>query len=54
VRCPNAERICRDECIWLEQNLLLGPREDMDDIARAFEKIHEHRAELSAAGLHAR
>src|SRR5438552_2878054 len=34
--CPNSELICREQCIWLEQNLLLGPRGDMDDIARAF------------------
>lgn len=36
--CPNSDRICQ-EAIWLEQNLFLGPRKDMDDIARAFEKV---------------
>ena len=45
VECPNAERVC-DRSIWLEQNLLLGTRNDMDDIVAAFQKIHEHRAEL--------
>ena len=43
VRLPNSERICREAGIWLEQHLLLGPREDMDDIADAFAKIYEHR-----------
>ena len=36
--CPNSDRICR-EAIWLEQRMFLGPRKDMDDIARAFEKV---------------
>lgn len=40
---PNSDLICREQCIWLGQNLFLGTQEDMDDIVRAFEKIHEHR-----------
>jgi dTDP-4-amino-4,6-dideoxygalactose transaminase len=47
ARCPNGDLLCREQAIWLGQNLLLGSREDMDDIARAFEKVHEHRAELA-------
>jgi dTDP-4-amino-4,6-dideoxygalactose transaminase len=43
VRCPNSDLICRQQCVWLEQNLLLGRQEDMDDIARAFEKVYENR-----------
>jgi dTDP-4-amino-4,6-dideoxygalactose transaminase len=38
ANCPNSDLICR-EAIWLEQNLFLGPRTDMDDIRRAFEKV---------------
>lgn len=45
--CPNSDLLCREQSIWLEQNLLLGSREDMDDIARAFEKIYEHRQALT-------
>ena len=37
TRCPNSDRIC-NESIWLEQNMFLGSRKDMDDIARAFKK----------------
>jgi len=47
-RCPNSDLICR-QCVWLEQNLFLGSRADMDDIADAFEKIREHRDALNSA-----
>lgn len=45
--CPNAERACR-EAVWLEHRLLLGDQEDMEDIARAVEKVYEGRAELNS------
>jgi dTDP-4-amino-4,6-dideoxygalactose transaminase len=45
---PNSDLICREQGIWLEQSLLLGRRSDIEDIARAFEKIHGQRAALSA------
>ena len=48
TRCPNSDLICREQGVWLEQRLLLGPPEDMDDIAAAFEKIYEQRSALSA------
>ncbi|HOE96039.1 MAG TPA: DegT/DnrJ/EryC1/StrS family aminotransferase [Candidatus Sumerlaeota bacterium] len=38
-RCPNVERACNEEAIWLEHRLLLGTREDMDDIITAFTKV---------------
>lgn len=44
TRCPVAERICADEAVWLTQNLLLGSREDMDDIAEAVAKIRQATA----------
>ena len=47
VRCPNSDLICR-QALWLGQNLLLGPEEDVDDIARGFEKVFAHRDELTA------
>ena len=46
VQCPNSDLICREQCVWLEQNLFLGDRADMDDIASAFEKVYEHRNAL--------
>src|ERR1041385_5179451 len=45
--CPNSDLICREQCIWLEQAMFLGPRADMNDIARAFDKIYENREALS-------
>lgn len=46
VSCPNSDLICREQCVWLEQNLFLGTRADMDDIASAFERVYEQRAAL--------
>jgi hypothetical protein len=48
ARCPNSDLICREQGLWLEQALFLGRRADMEDIAAAFEKVHEHRSALSA------
>jgi dTDP-4-amino-4,6-dideoxygalactose transaminase len=47
VHCPNSDLLCREQALWLEQAMFLGPREDMDDIARAFEKVYDQRAELA-------
>jgi dTDP-4-amino-4,6-dideoxygalactose transaminase len=47
TQCPNSDRICREQGFWIEQSVLLGPRTDMDDIVRAFEKVHEHRSALT-------
>ena len=45
--CPNSDLICREQGVWLEHSMFLGSRADMDDIARAFEKIYENRAALN-------
>ena len=42
---PESERICRDG-IWLEHNLFLGTRQDVDDILNAFEKIQQRTSSL--------
>jgi hypothetical protein len=47
VHCPNSDLICREQGVWLEHALLLGPRADVDDIYRAFAKIHEQRDALA-------
>ena len=46
--CPHAERACR-EAVWLEHRQLLAERDDMEDIVRAIEKIHEHRLDFKPA-----
>jgi len=51
---PVCDRASAGEGAWLYQALLLGSKADMDDIARAFEKIYEHRDELSEASRQSR
>lgn len=53
ARCPTSDLICREQCVWLEQSLFLGSRADIDDIARAFEKVYEHREALSTPRVRA-
>jgi len=45
-KCPVSERACRYEAVWLPQNAFLGTREDMDDIARAIDKVITNKHEL--------
>lgn len=40
-RCPVAERVCAEESCWLSQNMLLGPEQDIHDIADAVAKIQK-------------
>jgi hypothetical protein len=47
VDCPNSDRLCREQALWLEQAIFLGPPGDIDDVAGAFEKLYEHRAALA-------
>ena len=44
--CPANDKLC-EEAVWLTQTMLLGPRQDMDQIAEAVRKIQKH-AELLA------
>ena len=37
--CPMAERLCAQEAVWLTQNVLLGSKDDIDDIVKAIDKI---------------
>jgi len=46
VKLPVAERASYREGLWLPQYVLLGSREDMDDIIAAFEKLRENVDEL--------
>ena len=39
VHCPNSQRLCREQAVWLDQSMLLGSEDDMRDIADAFEKV---------------
>lgn len=46
VKMPAAEKACYYEGLWLPQYVLLGSRDDMDDIISAFEKIKENMDEI--------
>jgi dTDP-4-amino-4,6-dideoxygalactose transaminase len=43
---PENDKLCT-EAVWLTQNLLLGTKQDVDDIADAIIKIHENRDKLA-------
>jgi dTDP-4-amino-4,6-dideoxygalactose transaminase len=43
TNCPNCETICSTQGVWLEHHVLPGAEQDMDDIAAAFEKVHNNR-----------
>jgi dTDP-4-amino-4,6-dideoxygalactose transaminase len=38
----NTERASYGEAVWLPQNVLLGEREDLDDVVMALEKLRNH------------
>lgn len=44
--CPANDRLC-SQAVWLTQNMLLGPRSDMDSIAAAIHRIRRHAADLA-------
>lgn len=44
-QCPANDRLC-EEAGWLTQTMLLGPKEDMEQIVTAVKKIQAHAAEL--------
>lgn len=47
--CPNCDRLV-EETVGFHQRMLLGPRQDMDDIANAIAKTYENRRKLREAG----
>lgn len=51
ARCPRTESICHEQGAWIPHHVLLGSREDMLDIAMAFEKVHRERSQLQSRDL---
>jgi perosamine synthetase len=47
--CPRNDQLCQ-EAVWLSQNVLLGTREQMEQIAAAILKIQRHAAEVARRG----
>lgn len=48
-KCPNNDILCKEEAVWFTQNMLLGTKSDMDDIATAIAKIYKNSGQLSKA-----
>ena len=46
ISLPVVENVCENEDVGFSQAVLLGPKEDMDDIAEAISKVHAHCGEL--------
>lgn len=46
--CPANDALC-DQAVWFTQTMLLGGREDMDQIAAAVRRIQTHAAEVTRA-----
>ena len=46
VKLPATETACYEEGVWFFQNMLLGTKEDMDDIISAMAKIKQNTDEL--------
>src|SRR5206468_3542112 len=48
LNLPNCEAISGGEGAWMYQTVLLGSKEDMDDVVLAAEKVYAHRDALSS------
>ena len=46
--CPQNDKLCK-EAVWFTQNMLIGPRTDMEQLAEAVRKIKAHAGELVKA-----
>jgi perosamine synthetase len=44
-QCPRNDVLC-EEAVWLTQNLLLGSQSDMDDIAKAIDRIQKNAEKI--------
>ncbi len=47
-QCPQNDKLCK-EAVWFTQNMLIGPRADMDQIAEAVRKIKTYAGEINKA-----
>jgi dTDP-4-amino-4,6-dideoxygalactose transaminase len=47
-KCPENDRICNEEAVWIFQSLLLGSKGDMNDIAAAIAKVQKNAGKIKA------
>lgn len=48
--CPANDKLCNEEAVWLFQSMLLGSKDDMDDIATGIEKVYMNAEAIKKAG----
>ncbi len=48
-KCPQNDQLC-NEAVWFTQNMLLGTKQDMTDIASAIEKIQKNAEKIKLVG----
>ena len=46
LNCPQNDKVC-EQAVWFTQNMLLGPKSDMEQIADAVRNIQKHAGELA-------
>ncbi|HNW57304.1 MAG TPA: DegT/DnrJ/EryC1/StrS family aminotransferase, partial [Bacteroidales bacterium] len=46
--CPENDKLT-DQAVWFTQNMLLGTKTDMDQIAEAVSKIHKNASDINKA-----
>ena len=47
--CPNNDKLCNEEAVWLFQSMLLGTKDDMNDIVSAIEKVYSNAEAIKNA-----
>ncbi|MEN8229149.1 MAG: DegT/DnrJ/EryC1/StrS family aminotransferase [Bacteroidota bacterium] len=50
-QCPENDRLCNEEAVWLSQNILLAEQKEMDDISGAIEKIYSNAESIVAKAV---
>lgn len=46
VSCSVAERLCSDEALWFPHTMLLGTRQDMQDVVQAMRKVQSNQHKM--------
>ena len=47
-QCPQNDKLTSEQSLWFTQNMLLGPKQNMDQIASAVQKIQKYAKEIIA------
>ncbi len=44
--CPLNEKLCNEQAVWIPQNILLGSKKDMENIALSIEKVQKNAEDI--------